>query len=71
MQGVSVLYRGSSFLYVKEYSDNTRVFMFPSPIGEVVSYMMRTLTMQRSEQQLFPSPIGEVVSYMGEMRGTQ
>ena len=36
---------------------------FPSPIGEVVSYM-REQVVEGTRRSLFPSPIGEVVSYI-------
>ena len=42
----------------------TAGFTFPSPIGEVVSYMKYITYAIAALVGLFPSPIGEVVSYI-------
>ena len=39
-------------------------FEFPSPIGEVVSYIVEIYVRDRKTGIEFPSPIGEVVSYI-------
>ena len=41
------------------------VLEFPSPVGEVVSYMRKRGYYERYTKNLFPSPVGEVVSYIG------
>ena len=56
--------RGSSFLYTITPKQSGGKPWFPSPIGEVVSYILDKLFENLDFTPTFPSPIGEVVSYM-------